>query len=103
MRRRARTRAPPSRPSSPSRGGSARRSCRVSRRETLDPCRTWPYRISVTVYRSFAEFGDEHRRNVLQKVFRCRFIKNLGVLFQLVSHLVNEETAAWREGLVGFF
>ena len=38
--------------------------------------------------------GDEHRRNILQKIFRFRLVEKRGVLLQLVRHLINNEAAA---------
>src|SRR6266404_534045 len=40
---------------------------------------------------------DEHRRNILQKIFRLRVLENFRVLLQFVRDLVNDETAASRE------
>ena len=43
--------------------------------------------MSVTVQqRTLAKFSDEHRRNILQKIFRFSFIENRGVLPKLVRH-----------------
>src|SRR4030081_702073 len=50
----------------------------------------------------FPENRDEHRRNILQNIFRFRFLEERGVLLQLVRHLINDETAAGRERLVRF-
>ena len=40
------------------------------------------------------ENRDEHRRNILQKVFRLGAIEKGGVLPQFVRHLINDESAA---------
>src|SRR2546422_9828334 len=46
--------------------------------------------------------GDEHRRNILQKIFRLRFVEESGVLFQLIRHLINNKTAAGIQRVVRF-
>src|SRR3984893_9250797 len=57
--------------------------------------------ITIALVRLFKN-GDEHRRNVLQKILRLGVLKNGGVLLQFVGHLVDDETAAGRERVVGF-
>ena len=46
--------------------------------------------------------GDEHRGNILQEIFRLSVLEKLRVLFQFVGDLVDDETAAWRESIIGF-
>ncbi len=48
----------------------------------------------------FAKNSDEHRRNILQKIFRFRLVEKSSVLFQLIRHLINDETAARFERVV---
>ena len=49
-----------------------------------------------------AKNGDEHRRNILQAIFRVRLFEERGVLLQLVSHLINNKGAAVRKRVVRF-
>ena len=57
--------------------------------------------VSVKVA-SFAKNRDEHRRNILQEIFRLRFRSKVdGVLTLFVCHLVNDKGAAGSEGVVG--
>ena len=46
--------------------------------------------------------SDEHRGNILQEIFRLSVLEKLRVLFQFVGDLVDDETAAWRESIIGF-
>src|SRR5712691_4331117 len=48
------------------------------------------------------KYGDEHRRDILQEIFRVRALEKFGVLLQLVRHLINDETAAGRERVMRF-
>src|SRR4030095_10863777 len=57
--------------------------------------------VSVKVA-SFAKNRDEHRRNILQEIFRLRFRSKVGgVLTQFVCHLVDYEGTAGGEGVGG--
>jgi hypothetical protein len=50
----------------------------------------------------FVENRDEHRRNVLQKIFGIRAIEEGGVLSQFIRHLIDDEAATGLERLVCF-
>src|SRR2546421_8825258 len=57
-------------------------------------------RFAILAVRSL-ENGDEHRRNVLQEIFGLGVIEKFGVLLQLVRHLINNESPARRERIMG--
>src|SRR5207302_10590047 len=95
-RRKVRLSARPSRPSSLFRCAFLRFSSRVVGGKAG---RRINRAVSVSD-RGFAENGDEHRRNVLQKIFGRGAGKICGVLAQLVCYLINNESATGREGLV---
>src|SRR2546422_11719105 len=101
MRHRERTPGRTSRPSSPFPCASRQPSCQTSRRKSLRPPLQGGAHTSIQHVR-FLENRDEHRRNVLQKILGLRLIENRGVLFQLVRNLVDDETAAWSEGIIRF-
>ena len=46
--------------------------------------------------------SDEHRRDVLQEVFRFAMLEKRRVLLQFVGYLVNDESAVRRESVMGF-
>src|SRR6266516_3409529 len=46
--------------------------------------------------------SDEHRRDVLQEVFRFAMLEKRRVLLQFVGYLVNDESAVRRESVIGF-
>ena len=50
----------------------------------------------------FMENRDEHRGDILEKIFRFRAIENRRVLAQFVRDLINDEMAALRERVVRF-
>src|ERR1700730_17189038 len=56
--------------------------------------------FTVTAVRFF-ENGDEHGRNVLEKIFGIGVLENFSVLLQLVGDLVNDKPAAGRERVIG--
>jgi hypothetical protein len=57
---------------------------------------------TVTVARlRLLKNGDEHRRNILQTVLRFRPIKKCGVLPQFVCHLINNESTAPAQRVIG--
>src|SRR5437016_7982879 len=57
-------------------------------------------RFAVTAVR-FLKNRDEHRRNVLQEVFRFGTVENLSVLLQLVRDLINDKPTASCECVMG--
>src|SRR5215471_3851302 len=87
------------RPSNLFLSASASPSCRSIR---ADKCR--PRRGTATAILQLAllENSDEHRRNILQEIFRLGVLEKGGVLFQFVCHLINDETAAGRERIMCF-
>jgi len=46
--------------------------------------------------------SDEHRRDVLQEVFRFAMLEKRRVLLQFVGYLVNDESSVRRESVIGF-
>src|SRR2546428_35976 len=57
-------------------------------------------RFAVTAVR-FLKNRDEHRRNVLQEIFRFGTVENLSVLLQLVCDLINDKPTASCECVMG--
>src|SRR5215212_1428262 len=103
MRQIKRTRGRSSRPSNPSPGESAWRSCQVAGGEMFDLRPAGIVGMSVAVYhRAFAKLGDEHRWDILQEIFRFSMFKVGGVLLQLVSHLINDEAAVLCQSFISF-
>src|SRR3982750_1629227 len=100
MRRKGRTRAPTFRPSSPFPLEWLRPSCRmmIAGRERRGRAKRAAMAVSPV---RFVKHRDEHRRNILQHVFRVRAIEERGVLPELVRYLVNNEAAAIRQRFIG--
>ena len=48
----------------------------------------------------FLKDGDEHRRNILQTIFRFGAIEKGGVLPEFICHLINDEGAARAQRLI---
>src|SRR5437879_4441681 len=90
-----------SHPSSPFQYDSRQPSCQASWRKSLRPLLHGGPHTSIQ-HICFPKNRDEHRRNVLQKIFRLRLIENGGVLFQLVRNLVDDEAAVRSEGFMRF-
>ena len=44
--------------------------------------------------------GNEHRRYVLQEIFRFAVLEKGGVLLQFIGHLINDEAAAQRKRIM---
>src|SRR6266705_6145108 len=89
-----------SRPSNPFPSESAYPSCRTI---CANGHRTPPSGpILAIIERHFVKNSDEHRRYVLQKIFRFGVLEQGGVLLQFIGHLINDETAARRERVMCF-
>src|SRR5215472_2230151 len=52
--------------------------------------------------RCLVKHGDEHRRDILQEIFRFVALENSGVLPQLIRHLIDYELAVRFQWIVGF-
>ena len=50
----------------------------------------------------FVKNRDEHRRDVLQEIFRFAMLEKRRVLLQFVGYLVNDESAVRSESVVSF-
>src|SRR5438094_383132 len=99
----ARPRAGSSRPSNLFLFASAFPSCRAicaNQSGNLSGLRSAP--LAALRRWRFVENGNEHRRYVLQEIFRFPVLEKRRVLLEFVRDLIDDETAARRERIIRF-
>src|SRR3954466_15736380 len=59
--------------------------------------------VAIALSRALTEHGDKHRRDILQEILGFSLLEyRRGVLFQFIGNLINDETAARGQRVVGF-
>src|ERR1051326_3451648 len=94
-----------SRPSNLFRSASASRSCGTIRANASQLGRIFGVggaSFASTRRGRFVKYGNEHRRDILQEIFRFPMFEKRGVLLQFVGDLINDETAARRQRVIRF-
>src|SRR5437667_3583392 len=94
-----------SRPSNPFRCASACLSCGTVYSNANQSRHTFRLRgaSAAAMWRwRFVKNSNEHRRDVLQEIFRFAMLEKRRVLLQFVGDLVNDENAVRRERIVRF-
>ena len=71
-------------------------------RKPLPTAAVWYDDVAIHSAMHFMENRDEHRRNILQEIFRLGALEKRGVLAQLIRHLIDDEIAALRERFIRF-